>query len=340
MNFQDLVIRYTMGNLYWKDLEGRYLGCNDTLANMIGLSLDEIVGKSDRDLFLETLGDNYLKVIESIDREVMSSGVQKTIEEVGVNKKGELAYYMTVKRALKDENGKVIGLVGNSVDITKQKQAEVVKSEFLRNMSHDIMVPFTGILGISRLLHDDEKDEKKKKNLSYLVKSGDRLLQLLKQILEMTELGNQQIIKTTFNVKEMVNEAVEMVASAVELKGLTLFTECPDVMIESDRVRLTRILTNLVSNAVKFTEKGSIKIVVKTEPVFSMTVEDTGIGIPQDKLEVIFDEFQKLSESSKHSQFMGAGIGLYIVKQFATDLNGKITVESQLGAGSRFTFIC
>lgn len=125
LDIKSFVINQSVGNLYWKDLEGRYLGCNLAYAKVCGLSYpEEIVGKSDYDLHLNTLGEEKLKLIVNLDREVMTSGLEKTVEEIGINANKEISYYITRKVPLKNQNGEIIGLVGTSIDITAQKEAE------------------------------------------------------------------------------------------------------------------------------------------------------------------------------------------------------------------------
>lgn len=338
-DIKDYIIRHTTGNVYWKDKKGRYLGCNDAYAEMIGLySPGDIVGKTDRELFQDKLGEEQLAVIVDIDQTVMTQGAERTLEEIGVDKYGRLAMYMTKKVPMRDSSNSVIGLVGTSLDITKQRQAEIAKLEFLRNMSHDIMTPFTGILGISSVLYEEENDPDKKVHLKYLIQSSDRLLQLFKQILEVAELGGRQLKLEQFNIEEIITETVEMVSASANHKGLSLQIECPNVVITSDKLRVARILLNLLGNAVKFTETGFVRVCVTYSPHLTISVEDTGPGIPADKLDVIFEKFRKLTESGKHRNFMGSGIGLYIAKQFALELGGDISVESVVGKGSKFTF--
>lgn len=338
IDIKEYVIRHTAGNLYWKDKEGRYLGCNDSTAETLGLSVpSEIIGKKDSDLLGERLDAEHLKRVLQVDHKVIEEGVEVTMEEDGFDKFGRYAVYMTKKIPLRDNTNAIIGLVGTSLDITKQKQAEIAKLEFLRNMSHDIMTPFTGILGISRLMYDDETDSDKKLNLKYLIQSGERLLFLLKQILEVAELGNRKIQLEDLHIKEIIYGVVEMVSASAQFKGLALTAYCPDAVIYSDKICITRILLNFLSNAIKFTDSGSVHIEVKVAPLV-ISVTDTGAGIPSDKLEVIFEKFMKLSGSGQNKNFVGSGIGLYIAKQLAMELGGDIRVESELGKGSTFIF--
>ncbi len=124
-NIEDIIISQTAGNLYWKSRDGKYLGCNEIFSKMIGLaSPQDIIGKTDKELFLSNLGAKKLQAIIDLDQTIIQHGEEKTIEEIGLDKNGNIAYYITRKIPLKDENGNVIGLIGTSIDITDRKLAE------------------------------------------------------------------------------------------------------------------------------------------------------------------------------------------------------------------------
>src|SRR5476649_1542873 len=119
MDVKDLIISKSVGNLYWKDTKGRYWGCNNEFAEMIGFSSpEEIIGKTDRDLFLYSLGEDKLNQLIIHDQEIMREDSEKTIEEIGVDKKKQIAYYITRKSPLKDKKGQIIGLIGTSINVT------------------------------------------------------------------------------------------------------------------------------------------------------------------------------------------------------------------------------
>lgn len=336
---KDYILRHTTGNVYWKDLEGRYLGCNKSYADMIRLDHpNEIIGKSDKDLFLEALGEERLQAIIELDKAVLTLGVEKIQEEVGVDRDNKLAIYLTKKIPIRDNQNKIIGLVGSSLDITKQKQAELAKLEFLRNMSHDIMTPFTGIQGIASILYEEENNPEKKLHLKLLLQSSERLLQLFKQILEIAEVGDSELKIESFNLRDLITQCIDMVSVNARLNSLSLTFEAENVIIKNDKLKCSRIILNLLSNAIKFTESGSIHVTAQCQSELSIKIKDTGIGIPQDKLSIIFEKFEKLSASGKHNKFMGSGIGLYIARRFARELGGDILVKSKVGKGSTFTF--
>lgn len=335
MDMLEQIIKQTAGNLYWKDLNGRYLGCNGNFARILGFtSQSEVIGKTEFDFLEPTLAE---KIIE-IDKEVMLTGRGITLEEKGIDEKGKEAFYLSTKTPLLDKDGSIIGIIGSSIDITKQKQAEIVKQEFIENMSHDLRTPFVGILSLSEYLYEKETDESKKELLGEILKSSKWLLSLLNEVLEISSLGSHPLTISEFDLSEAVKNIADLVHAEITHKGLKLNICCPKVVIRSDKMRLSRILLNLVGNATKYTEKGSICIDVALNSCLEIRITDTGIGIPEDAIEGIFDRFSKLNPSYKQQYFSGAGIGLHIAQEFARDLGGSITVKSKLGTGSIFMF--
>jgi len=248
-------------------------------------------------------------------------------------------YYLSIKQPL-IEHECCIGIMVISIDITERKQAERMKAEFLRNMNHDVRTPLTGMLGIARLLYSEEANPDKKLYLADLINSAERLSALLQQILELSyrDVNSPFIERCAFNIRDVLQEVSALMAAALTLKGLALHIDCQDKVVNTDPFRLTKLLINLISNAIKFTEKGYIHVRVVTEPKLTISVEDTGIGIPPDQLKAIFNPFTKLKPSGESQIFMGSGIGLYLAKQCAHELGGDIFVESEMGKGSTFTF--
>lgn len=264
--------------------------------------------------------------------QVMETGKTNIQEEQAPN--GH--FYLSVKSPLVHQDN-VIGVIGIAVDITKQKQAKIAKSEFLLNMQHDLRTPFSGIYSISKMLRDTEKDAGRKELQGMVVDSANRLLQLLDQVLEISRLGDNPLVYSEFNVKDAANEVAELLHAEIHAKGLSFSLDCQEALIKTDRMRFSRILMNLLGNAVKFTEKGTIGLKIILNDYLLVEVSDTGIGIPADKLDFIFEKFAKLKLSYKDKSFTGSGIGLHIVKQFVNDLGGLIKVQSTLDQGSIFT---
>ena len=245
-------------------------------------------------------------------------------------------------------------------DVTLQKQHEQeleaakmealsstrVKSEFLASMSHEIRTPLNAIIGTADLLWDTPLSSEQRKYLRVFRRAGDALLGLISDILDLSkiEAGYMELDSISFNLEELIDKIMDMLAMQANENSLEFACRIdPDVPrhLIGDPVRLTQILVNLLGNAIKFTEKGSVILHVTKDMRASMagaihfTVTDTGIGIPPDKLEVIFERFRQ-GDSSRTRQYGGTGLGLAISKHLAERMHGRIWVESTVGKGSRF----
>ena len=340
MLIQEKIINQTSGNLYWKDARGNYLGCNENMANLFKLKCpDEIIGKNDYDFFLD---DHHVKKIIENDRLVILSGKEIEFEEIGSDETGKLLTYKTRKVPLKDDNNNIIGIMGTSLDITKEKEAEITRANFISNMQHDLRTPFAGISAIAGLLRDMEDNPEKQSLLDDLLTSCGQWEQTHHEIIAV--LSDQKpyaIAKETFSISQEIRKIGDSLAATLRIKETNLVIDnISDAIdsIETDRLKFSLILSNIIGNAVKFTNKGSIKIkVAKKDSTYSIAVIDTGVGIPEDKLDSIFEQFIKLSNSNKHNHYQGVGLGLYMARQIATLLGGVITVTSTINEGSTFT---
>ncbi len=222
--------------------------------------------------------------------------------------------------------------------------ANRAKSEFLMNMSHDFRTPASGICSMSKLLYQKMTDEKMKRLQKLVVGSSKQLLTLLDDVLEYSKLDNNSmpLDKETVNVNEILNEVITFSSAKVEEKGLIIKTSQPDIPLyhDIDRTLLQRILINLISNAIKFTENGSISVSIEQdmENNLAISVKDSGIGISPDNHDKIFEPFIRV-ESAETSKYSGIGLGLSNVKLMLHKLGGQITLSSSLGKGSIFTVV-
>ncbi len=229
----------------------------------------------------------------------------------------------------------------------KAEESERLKMAFLSNMSHEIRTPMNSIIGFAELLQDDDlTPEERKEFSSIVINSGEQLLSIIDEILEVSkeEAGELRLLEQKFSLRKMMRELLMVFAnrlkdSSVELK-LSVPDDAPDVIL-ADKVRLKQVLDNLLSNAVKFTEKGFIelgyRLLPKHIPVLEFWVKDTGVGIPKDKQEVIFERFTQV-EDTLTQNFTGTGLGLSIVKRLVTFMGGSVSLNSEPGKGSTFTF--
>jgi len=228
------------------------------------------------------------------------------------------------------------------------EHANQAKSEFLANMSHEIRTPMNAIINLNYLALEQEMNDVARDYVSKSHESAENLLGILNDILDFSkiEAGQLQIEKIPFNLKELINGMLATLRIMAEKKSLELKYDemsIPTVSVFGDPLRIRQILSNLVSNAIKFTAEGYVELSVKqiledeetVKVVFSVT--DTGIGIPDEKINLLFSAFQQ-ADNSITRQFGGTGLGLTISKQLVTDMHGEMNVESRYGHGSTFSF--
>lgn len=231
--------------------------------------------------------------------------------------------------------------------ITAKEKAEEMnrlKSSFLANMSHELRTPLVGILGYAEILSDEIKEGEQLKMVKDIAHSGKRLLETLNSILDLSriEANKFEIKPTRFNLVDLVKEEVELYKRTAQVKNIYLNIRMShhELIVNSDRKILQNTISHLINNAVKFTSKGGIIISLTTEKDGTsyavIKVADTGIGIPEESLKLIFEEFRQASEGSSR-KFEGSGLGLTITKKYVTLLNGTIDVKSKPGVGSEFS---
>lgn len=232
--------------------------------------------------------------------------------------------------------------------VQEAKNSLSVKSDFLNKMSHEIRTPMNAILGLTELLlsNADKRDEDYQ-NLRTIHSSGAVLLELINEILDYSriESGRVEISEEEFSIRQTLDDHLRLIRSRIEKNNNRIFVSVDnqiDFMIVADRVKYIQILTNLTSNAAKFCSNGEIHITVDyrhegEQHWLKTTVSDTGIGIPKEKLQLIFDQFTQAS-SNIHRQYGGTGLGLSISKGLSEILGGSISVESEPGKGTSFIF--
>ena len=226
------------------------------------------------------------------------------------------------------------------------EQANVIKTEFMRNMEHDIRTPFNGVLALTNCLRDIEEDVAKKEHLNNIAESAQELLDYCNSILDFSkiDLGMLAVVQKKFAFKNLIDSIIKMELPAARCKNLALKLNyafnIPPILI-GDHYRLQRILINLISNAIKFTAIGfvelNISIVRKSAKLVLLRfiIADTGTGIATEHQEYIFEKFSRLNLSNKGT-YKGIGLGLRIVKQFIYEMGGEIDLLSTLGKGTQF----
>ena len=233
-----------------------------------------------------------------------------------------------------------------SVAVSQAEAANRAKSVFLANMSHELRTPLNAIIGFSHIMSQSTSlFDEEKRNLGIIHRSGQHLLSLINDILELSriEAGQARVVRESLDIGMLLREVGDMVRLAAERKGVSLLVDCPalppPMLVDAGKLR--QVLINLVSNAVKFTERGSVTLGLAVSPGASgalalrFTVRDTGIGIPQSEIERVFEPFVQVAGGGQQS---GTGLGLTISREFVHLLGGVLSLRSELGAGAEFSF--
>lgn len=363
INYYENIINPMPAHIYWLDPTLRVAGCNQsvlyatglkTLAELKGLSYEELAARGH-------WPDEVREAIRKDSLEVIRTGKPKLhIEDPPVSlPNGMVMYFLTSRVPIFDNQKKVVGVLGISVDITERKKAEVelklakekaevasyTKSEFIANMNHDIRTPLASMIGMSEIIIEESQEQHIKEYAQDVIKAGERLLEFVNNILEIMQTDLTTIQDQPVDLRKTMQSLAELFKPSFTKKHLDFQLkfdeEIPKILGGSGNL-IYRIVLNLVGNAIKFTEKGGITITVKQTKVegekryVAISITDTGIGIPEDKQQIIFESFTKLS-ASYQGRYKGNGLGLYTVKQLVDKLQGTIDVKSSLGKGSTFT---
>ena len=238
---------------------------------------------------------------------------------------------------------KKVIIAHKATEEAKKRTEEIMESrhKLLLSVSHDIKSPLSSILGYLELMGMDSNDKEEKRKITSMKNSADHILSLLTNLLNFSKLdqGKESLITSEFNISELCDELCEMFAPLAKNKQLTFVYKKninDNVFVKSDALKIKQILSNILSNAIKYTINGKVHFIVsKDENSMTFNISDEGIGIPQDKLDEIFKPFSRIDNNE--SLIEGSGFGLFVVKGLIDLLNGKINVNSEVGKGSSFT---
>ncbi len=338
-----------------KDANTTYV--NPRMAEMIGYTVDEMQGKH-----LFSFMDERGIEISQGHLERRKQGIKEQHDFELLHKNGSRIYTSMETSPIKDENGNYTGALACVADITERKRAQQelqkakeaaesanrAKSTFLANMSHELRTPLNAIIGYSEMLIEDAEDQGQEAfipDLQKIREASKQLLSLINDVLDLSkiEAGKMELYLETFEVKLLIQNVVSTVQPQVEKNANNLKIHTADDLgtMHTDCIKVRQGLVNLLGNALKFTEHGTIRLEAARQTVdgadwITFSVNDTGIGMTPEQMEKLFQPFSQ-AEASMTCKYGGTGLGLEITKRFCKMLGGDITAKSELGVGSTFT---
>ena len=340
------------------DVQGNITFINDKFTEISGYSRKELIGSNHRML---NSGFHNKEFFHNMYRTIANGKVWNS-EICNKAKDGRIYWVDTTIVPFKGKDGKPKSYIAIRADITERKQAELdllkakedaeeatrLKSDFLANMSHEIRTPMNGVIGMTGLLLDTSLTSKQRDYAKSTMKSAEALLTIINDILDFSkiEAGKLELEAVPFDLQSLAEDVSEMMAIKCREKNIEMLLRYkPNTAryVIGDPGRVRQILLNLLSNAVKFTEQGSVVLTVESfniandQSTIYIKVEDSGIGIEQDKLKKIFNKFDQ-EDGSTTRKFGGTGLGLAICQQLCRLMDGDILVTSQKGNGSTFSF--
>jgi PAS domain S-box-containing protein len=354
-----LVASNTLSGVVINDSEGNVEWTNQAFEKITGYGLNQVKGTHLGDVLKGELTD--VGIIQKA-RELSQNKQSFEVDLLVYRKDGKPLWISVINSVILDENGKVKKYIEVIIDITAKKKAELeliaakeealqlskAKDMFISVMSHEIRTPLNAVIGMSHLLSEDNPTESQKENLNILKFSAENLMTLINDVLDFAkiETGNIELEKIPVNLRHLVHSITTSMQYKVSDKKIYLKesvdAEVPDSVL-GDRTRLVQILLNLVNNAVKFTDRGGVTIDLKVieqtsqEVRIRFAVTDTGIGIPANKTNTIFESFKQASADTAR-KYGGTGLGLAITKSLIELHDSRINVDSVLGQGSTFWF--
>ncbi|MGC0371505.1 MAG: hypothetical protein DGJ47_000194 [Rickettsiaceae bacterium] len=348
-------------SIYWKDVSGRYLGCNEYMLRMIGLTRNELIGKTDSTL----IWTDQAEQIKAVDQLVINDQKKYKFEEYVVIADGSNKVLLSSKSPLRNDKGEVIGIIGVSVDITHNKlfEKEVLKVEksldeyssiktrFLKNISHEARIPMNSVASISESLSvgwEKYSEKEKRENVRLIYEESKRLSRFILNTFDLSDLtkGDVEPNFKRYNLSELVRSvAAEYKKSFCHEKVEIKINSFDDYVLVFDQKLITQVIKNLLMNAVQYSQKQkNIVIDIKVSylkngeiPAVTCSVADEGIGIPEHEMKLIFNPFSESSRTA--SKACGTGIGLSLCREIIDLHLGEIWAENNKGkSGTTFNF--
>jgi hypothetical protein len=348
--------------IYYKDADGRFLGMNRALEWLFGIDRQAAIGRTSAEVFSDGYADEHIER----DRELLTRPTRQSYEMEMPLPDGTPRTLYYSKASMTQASGAVTGMIGVIFDTTERKSLErrlgeakdaaeaasLAKSQFLANMSHEIRTPMNGIIGMTELVLDTALAPNQRDYLETVRQSADALMEIINDLLDLSkiEAGHMELESIEFEPRALLEHLCRPIALSAQRKSLRFALElAPGVpsLARGDPGRLRQVLVNLLGNAVKFTQAGSVTLRVDARDApgasgdgaieLDCEVVDTGVGIPDDKQELVFDAFAQ-ADSSTTRRFGGTGLGLAITRRLVEAMGGGISVSSEPGHGSRFRF--
>ncbi|WP_051677164.1 PAS domain-containing hybrid sensor histidine kinase/response regulator [Maridesulfovibrio frigidus] len=344
------------------DKNGRITFFNEYAERLFGFSRDEIIGRKTVGTIIPEVDSSGRFLNGFVDKMFHNPEGFVNHENENMLKDGSRIWVAWSNKALYNSDNEFTEMLCVGSDITERRnseralrfaklQAEAAnraKSEFLANMSHEIRTPMNAILGVADLLADSELNEEQRHYIRLFESAGESLMNLINEILDLSkiETGHMELESVPFSIPVLLGDISAIMEISADSKGLDYSSIIsPDVpsLVMGDQVRMKQILLNLVGNAVKFTEHGSVSVSVIAHKIndssvsIKFSVSDTGIGVSKNQLSTIFESFAQ-ADSSTTRKYGGTGLGLAIAKKFADLMKGEILVESEEGVGTTFHF--
>jgi PAS domain S-box-containing protein len=339
-------------HVFWKDLNLRHIQCNKSFEQYFGVHEADIAGKTDAECL--GLSPEMAERYAEWDRKVINDVKALTTDEVIPCVDGTEQFFETIRVPL-IQNDSVIGLIGISRNINQRKAVEeealvasATKSAFLANMSHEIRTPMNSIIGFSELAMDDELTPKTREYLRKILENSEWLLQIINDILDLSKIesGRMELEKIPFDLDELFTHCQTIIMPKFIEKGIALYFYIEPLKgkkLLGDPTRLRQVLVNFLSNAIKFTNVGMVKVSTSvkhstnTHSTIFFEITDSGIGMTSEQVSKIFEPFIQ-GDSSTTRKYGGTGLGLSITKKIIEAMGGELSVESIPDLGSKFSF--
>lgn len=352
-NFAQLaLLDHAAGSVYCKDKKGIYRAGSLAFAQAVGHeTMETIIGKDDRQLFSSLMPKEELDVVLENDRKVIETGITITCEEKAIDTFGQTAYYFTQKKALRDRDNNIIGIVGTSLDITDKKMSEHFLIEAVSNLQHDLKTPLINVQMILDTIKGQIKAADIREQLVFAQVSLQSLYHMCNIALEsdfkLAQLHDGSM--NAFCLHNLLKQVTDLFMHSATNKRITLNAETvghfPNKLRGSETA-LRSALNNLVDNAIKFTARGFVSVTAEKladnegHCLVKFSVRDTGEGMSPEQQAYVFKKYAKKTPSEKtHTTEKSWGMGLYVAKRLVEKMGGAIQVQSKEGMGSQFFFI-